>query len=118
MDKITIEKPRKRDHPWSQAAGWLGLEGATQEKFCEVTPWIDAVGTVVCVGCDNSHGGDTFYPAAREGLPGNMDANVRKADGWRGNTDGIDRYALGVHRVTRVTEGPRRWVIGLSPVDK
>lgn len=37
------------------------------------------------------------------GIPGNMDASIRRYHGWRGTTNNVSTYALGLRKVEAVT---------------
>ena len=45
----------------------------------------------------------SFNPDISKGIPGNMDPSVRRYHGWRGTTDNVSRYALGVRKIEKIT---------------
>lgn len=52
---------------------------------------------------DTSTGGETWYLYLGEGIPGNMNADVKRCHGWRGTTAKISTDAFGLRRVEKVT---------------
>lgn len=54
---------------------------------------------------NNNTGSETFGISkeyAREGYPGNINANIRRFHGWRGETNNVSTYAHGVYTVKAV----------------
>lgn len=41
---------------------------------------------------------------AEEGYPGNMDYTVKRFHGWRGTTNNISTYAMGVYEIKKIEE--------------
>lgn len=74
----------------------------------------------------NINTGKTEYKIRKdngEGIPGNMDASVKRYHGWRGTTDNISVYAYGLREIERIyyvkdmPDGTRIAKVKLSKVD-
>lgn len=63
---------------------------------------------VLVYSTENLNTGREYYNiskrAAKDGLPGNLDASQKRFHGWRGTTNNISIYAHGVYRVKEVEE--------------
>lgn len=59
----------------------------------------------ILISCENVNTGDEtwhLYEDNGEGVPGNMDASIKRYHGWRGTTNNISVYAHGLRRVLEI----------------
>lgn len=84
------------------------LGGITMKQKTFISNTEYAVGTEVILCSQNREGSskDFYYCVAHKGagIGGNLDHTQTRYHGWRGTTDGVERYAHGVRKVTRVVE--------------